>query len=277
VALAVSAFIQAVLADDIGTHLTRTYGLFREQPLNASDAVANGWSSFGNSECDPVLGYTYAQNTDGSGPSRGSPTILSYTANGQLNGFGVRVWSSSLSTQLQSAGYWHDTGLGDNSFDMMLTTRGTDPNVVCGSEIASELIGNQLNIWGNVQSIALNMTAAEAGGWVMGNCIPKMGMHHAYDLNAPGSQTWNYQSLVPVQPMYDGITQNLNAVLINVPAMQLTEPIGELEGPFINMLFCKNWCANTGCDWSGVTVWTTLHFHLVPIDSISCDGAPCSL
>jgi len=262
-----------VAGQDIGTHLTRTYFLFREQPLTAANATAQGWSQFSPASCDPVSGYLYAQNTGGTGPTKTSPTILSYTASGQLNGFGVRYWGSP-SPQLLTAGYWRDSGAGDSSYDILLTTR--DPSVVCSGVTALELIGNQLNMW-NIQSIALNMSAAEAEGWVMGNCIPKMGIHHAYDLNAPGNQTWNWQSLVPVLPMYDAVNQNLNAVLINTPQAQWVEPLGEYEGPFPNMLMCKNWCANTGCDFPGVTLWTTLHFHLVPIDGISCTGAPCMI
>jgi len=274
-ALAVCA-VSAVSAQDIGTHLSRTYGLFRELPLNSADAASNGWSTYNGGSCDPVVGIVYAQNTDNSGPSKGSQTIVSYTASGQLNGFGIRAWGT-MSQQLISAGYWRDSGVGDGSYDIILTTRGSDPNIICGSTTAPELIGNQLNIWGTVQGIALNMSAAEAQGWVYGDCIPEMGIHHAYDLNAPGNQTFDWNSLVPIQPMYDAVTNNLNAVLVNVPSLQDVEPFGEMEGPFINLLFCKNWCPQPSCTFAGVTVWTTLHFHIVPISSISCNGALCNV
>lgn len=274
---AIAAACVSVSAADIGTHVSRTFGLFKELPLTMADASSNGWSQYNaDSGCDPVAGYVFAQNTDNSGPSHGSASIVSYTAAGQLNGFGVRVWGNP-SQQLISAGYWRASGAGDNSWDMMFTTR--DSSLVCAANNATapELIGDQLNIWGSVQSIALNMTSAEAEQWVMGDCIPKMGIHHAYDLNAPGSQTWNWQSLVPAQPMYDAVTGVLTAVLVNMPDAQLVEPFGEMEGPFINMLFCKNWCAQPACSFSGVTLWSTLHFHLVPIDSISCNGAKCMI
>lgn len=272
-ALALTA-VAAVSAADIGTHVSRTYGLFKELPLTASDALAAGWSAYNGSAaaCDGVYGVVYAQNGDGSGPSKGSQSIVSYTSAGQLNGFGVRVWGNP-SPMLIDAGYWRPAG--DGAYDILFTTR--DSSLVCSNNTAPELIGDRLNIWGNVQSIALTMADAEAQGWVYGDCIPKMGIHHAYDLNAPGNQTWNWQSLVPAQPMYDAVTQNLNAVLVNMPDAQLVEPFGEMEGPFINLLFCKNWCPQPACSFAGTTLWSTIHFHLVPIDSISCTGARCNL
>jgi len=263
---------------DIGTHLTRTFGLFVEQPLTMSDATAQGFSQFGNSSCDPLMGYQYSSQS--SGPTNGSESWISYTAAGQLNGFGVRVFPGSsspfLSQQLIDSNYWRPSGAGDGAYDLFFSTR--DPSLVCSGNTAPELIGDRLTIW-DVQSIALNMSTAQGAGWVEGNCINKMGIHHAYDLNKPGTNTWNWQSLVPVQPMYDSADPNhrLNAVLVNVPNVQFVEPFGEMEGPFLPGLFCLNWCSNTGCGWSGTNWWSTIHFHLVPIDSISCTGAPCML
>jgi hypothetical protein len=50
------------------------------------------------------------------------------------------------------------------------------------------------------------------------------------------------------------------------------------EGPFTSGLFCKNWCADSGCAFDiGSRWWTTLHFHFVDPASISCSGAPCVL
>lgn len=42
-----------------------------------------------------------------------------------------------------------------------------------------------------------------------------MGIHHAYDLAAPGKQTWNPTTLVPVMPMYDAKRTTINAILFN--------------------------------------------------------------
>jgi len=274
--LAMALIAGSVSAFDIGTHLTRTYGLFIEQPLNAGNATSDGYSMF-NSSCDPIVGFKYSSVGN---PSQGSQSMVAYTAAGQLSGWGIRVWpaegSSYFSTQLISRGYWRDSGADDGSYDLWFATR--DPAIVCSGDSAPEVIGDRLNIW-DVQSIPLNMSSAQANGWVEGNCIPLMGIHHAYDLNAPGTNTWNWMSLVPVQPMYDSLAEGnpLNAVLVNIPQLQLTEPLGQCEGPFGNDKFCLNWCENTGCTWSGPSDWVTMHFHIVPILSISCSGAKCNI
>ncbi len=184
-------------------------------------------------------------------------------------------------------------------YDIYILTR--DPSLLCSGakDPSGAVVGDRLNINGKFP-IPLTMPLAQGAGWVMGNCIPQMGIHHAFDLAAPGKQTWNASTLVPVLPMYDAKTQRINSILFNVWNLQWVscklfilmycyslalimvggsqvEPLGMYEGPFTNGLFCKNWCADSGCGWEGVTVWTTLHFHFVDPETISCEGAPCKL
>jgi hypothetical protein len=267
----------AVSAQDIGDRLLRTYFVFAANPLTTTDAINAGWGNFSTayadaSECDPVVGFIYALGDSGA-PTKGNQVILSYTAAGQLNGWGIRMWGNP-SSQLINGSFWRDTGAGDGSYDIILTTR--DPSLVCSGESGAELIGDRLSIW-DIFSIPLDAPSAVDAGWVPGDCIGKMGVHHAYDLNAPGSQTWNWLSLVPIQPMYGVTSQKLTAVLVNMPDLQVVEPFGDCEGPFPNFLFCKNWCANTGCTFSGVTVWSTIHFFLGDPNLVTCAGAPCSV
>lgn len=261
--------VVSISADGFGDRLLRTYFLFQKQPMNMSDAINAGWYNL-SSSCDPTFGYQFAASA--SGATRYNPTFLFYTASGQLAGFGIRVWAH-VSPQLVSAGLFMPVSSG--VYDIYITTR--SQKMICSSTMDEDVpIGDRLNINGQF-SIPLTMADAESSGWVMGNCIYEMGIHHAYDLSAPGNMSWNPSTLVPVMPMYDAVTHNINAVLFNVWNYQYTEPLGVYEGPFTSGLFCDNWCANSGCNWRGIDIWTTLHWHFVDPSSISCSGAPCVL
>ncbi len=164
----------------------------------------------------------------------------------------------------------------DSVYDIAVMTRNT--SMMCSDNIDYDnpVLGDQLSI-NNQFSIPLTMSDAESNGWVMGNCISKMGIHHAYDLLQPGGQTWNSSSLVPVLPMYSPETGGVNAVLFAFPHLEMIEIFGEWEGPFTPGLFCKNWCANSGCMWPDVTVWTTMHWMFHDPSLNNCNGAKCSL
>jgi len=270
-AVAVTGFPQP-LTRSLGDRLLRTFLLFKNQPLTMQAARSQGWAAMNGSVCG-TAGIGYSTNYDGE-PSKLNPTILYYSAGGQISGFGVRVWGSTLSSYLIDQGMLLPTGNDDNSYDIFLTTR--DTQSICSGNSYAEVVGDRLSLAGFFP-IPLDQFSAKAAGWVMGNCIGRMGMHHAYDLAAPGQQTWNATTLVPILPMYDAQNHTINAILINAPDFQITEPVGVFEGPFINTLFCLNWCHNSGCHWPGVTVWTTLHWHFVDPSTISCSSAPCSL
>ncbi len=75
--------------------------------------------------------------------------------------------------------------------------------------------------------------------------------------------SFNATSLVPVTPMYDnGI---ITAFLISSPVVQEIVPvIGNWEGPFLNLLWCYNWCG-TDCTANFGTytsTWSSMHFML---------------
>jgi len=253
-----------------GDRLLRTFILFRNQPLTVSQVIAKGWEPFMGNSCNSQYGgIPYSHSAYG--PSEFNPTFLIYSPAGQLSGFGVRVWGSMSSYLVKNNMMIQ---VSNNVYDIFLTTR--DPSSVCSGQTYSQVLGDRLLLNGFFP-IPLNMSGAEASGWVMGNCIGRMGIHHAYDLAAPGNQTWNPSSLVPIMPMYDAQRHTINAVLFNVWNLQDIEPLGVWEGPFPSSLFCLNWCANTGCHFSGVTVWTTLHWHFVNPSSISCRSASCVL
>ena len=42
-----------------------------------------------------------------------------------------------------------------------------------------------------------------------------MGTHYAFDLAAPGNQTWNAATQLPILPMYDAKRHTINAILFN--------------------------------------------------------------
>jgi hypothetical protein len=253
---------------DFGDRLLRSFLIFKNQPLTVDDAQDQGFTEF-TSGCTQ-FGHGYAKGS--SGPTKSDSAILYFTEAGQLAGFGSRMWGDAPSALIDQ-GYWMATDAADGSYDLILQTR--DANMICSGETDTNLLGDRLWING-IMEIPLAMSAAQAVGWVEGNCIPKMGIHHAFDLNYPFSQSWNASSLVPVMPMYSPQTGAITAVLLASTDAQRIEPVfGDWEGPFINMLFCKNWCANTGCTFPGVGLWTTMHWLFEdPKDNV-CDGAKC--
>jgi len=256
-------------SSDLGDRLLRTFLLFKQQPLTVADAKSQGFVLF-TSGCTR-FGYGYASASGG--PTAGNSAILYYTQGGQLAGFGSRMWGNAPAA-LVAQGYWMATGLGDGSYDVIMQTR--DPSMICSGTSDNNKLGDRLVINGHM-SIPVTKPLAQSAGWVEGNCIPKMGIHHAYDLNHPSSQTWNSSSLVPILPMYSATTGRVTAVLIASPDAQRIEPFGDWEGPFINSLFCKNWCANTGCTFPGVSLWTTMHWLFEDPATNTCTGAKCSI
>jgi len=252
---------------DFGDRLLRSFLIFKNQPLTVDDAENQGFTEFTNG-CTQ-FGHGYSK---GYGPTKSDSAIVYFTEGGQLAGFGSRMWGDAPAALIEQ-GYWMETDAADGSYDLVLQTR--DASMICSGATDSNVLGDRLWING-IMEIPLAMSTAQAAGWVEGNCIPKMGIHHAFDLNYPFSQSWNASSLVPVMPMYSPQTGAITAVLLASTDAQRIEPLfGDWEGPFINMLFCKNWCANTGCTFPGVSLWTTMHWLFEdPKDNV-CDGAKC--
>jgi hypothetical protein len=255
----------------VGNLLYRTFLLFAQQPLNAADAQAAGWTNYTNA-CDPQLGYAYSLEGS-SGPSRSYPTALYFSQSGQLSAFGVRAFGQP-DPNLIKKGFWKPVNVnGETVYDIAIALR--DPSLVCsGRSDPNNVLGDRLKIAGFF-NIPLNMLEAEHSGWAMGNCIKQMGIHHAYDLNHPGTNTWNASSLVPVLPMYNSITKAVSAILFWMPDIERVEPFGMWEGPFPGSFFCANWCANTGCHWPGVDFFTTMHWMFTDPSKNTCAQAPC--
>jgi hypothetical protein len=255
----------------IGDVLLRTFGVFHEQPLTAAEAESLGWTRATQS-CLPGIGNVYVPS---GGDVASDSQFLIYAASGQLAGFGVTVFGVTFEAPLVDQ-FWMRTG--DQAYSVHVTTR--DPNLVCNpSATFSGAIGDRVLINGGVLEVPTTMAAAEAAGWYQGNCIPKMGIHHSYDLAAPGAMTWNASTLVPVMPMFDAVNHTINAVLFQVPHVQYLEPVGDWEGPIFPFLMCKNWCSSDSsvCHWPGVSMFATMHWLFVHPSSISCSGAKCSI
>jgi hypothetical protein len=259
------------VAQSFGDRLLRTFGVFKNQPLTSDDAEDQGFTAF--TPCGP-FGIGYSKG-DSDGPTKGDSVILYYTSGGQLSGFGTRIWGDAPDSLVPD--YWSPVdGLDtdENVYDLIVATR--DPSMMCSDDTDDLALGDRLSING-IMDIPLVMDDAQDAGWVEGNCITKMGIHHAFDLNAPGQQTWNASSLVPVMPMYHPQTRAVTAGLLASTDAPRIEPFGDWDGPFLNLLFCKNWCANTGCTFPGVSIWTTMHWLFEDPKLNQCAGARCQL
>jgi len=244
-------------------------------PKTMKEALKTGdWYNISNG-CLPGRGFALARSRDG--PTGRHPVTLYFSPKGQINGFAVRL-NKGVPMSLQAFWEWPRVSQCTDGpcYDLPVMFR--DSSVACSMTTQAATLGDRLVVGGaKPMSIPLTGTAAVQKGWVRGNCISGMGTHHAYDIAAPGRQTWNASTLVPILPMFDSDTGSMNAVLIAAPNLNMVWPIGTWEGPFPNMLMCKNWCANTGCTFPGVTVWTTMHFFFTDPKAINCNAAKCRL
>ena len=130
-----------------------------------------------------------------------------------IAGFGVRV-AGFLEPNLVQRGFWRKVSGTVEDYEIYIRTR--DPKYMCSGAKSLDVLGDRLEI-NSFFSIPLNASQAAKEGWVPGNCIGEMGVHHAYDLAAFGRNTWNASTLVPVMPMYDAQRTTINAILFNVP------------------------------------------------------------
>jgi len=268
------AYAHPFVTADVGSLLDRTFGVFTPQPLSSADAEAQGWSTYLGGTCDPALGIAYAQTSDNSGPNINSPLTLYYTSAGQLSGYGVRIYGPAPSALVPD--FWVPASDDEQALDLNIIFRNS--SIICSGVVDNQnpVLGDQVSI-NNQFNIPLNSDDATNAGWVMGDCIPKMGIHYAYDLNAPGTQTWNTSSLVPTLPMYNPENGYINAVLVSIPDLQIFKPLGEWEGPFLVPVFCGNWCHNSGCQFPGAAVFSTMHLMFRDPSLNDCTGAPCKL
>jgi len=250
--------------------LYRTFLIFKTMPLNTTDAEAMGWTAF-SGECDPNLGIGYSSGY--SGPSETSQGFLYFTMAGQIAGFGARVFTDSVPVNMIPK-YWVPVNGISNAYDISLMFR--DPSFMCSGKTSPYVLGDRISI-NNMFPLPQTSDDATAQGWVAGQCIGEMGIHYSLDITSPGQMTWNSSTLLPVMPMYGVNDKQIKAILINSASYQYTEPIGEFEGPFTNGLFCLNWCSNSGCTFSGTSIWTTFHWLFTDYKSVSCSGAPCKL
>jgi hypothetical protein len=252
----------------VGNLLYRTFLIFSPQPLTVKDAQSQGWIQF-SAGCDPKLGIAYSQG-DQSGPTLSNSAILYFTSGGQIAGFGTRVWGQPPSSLVGN--FWKPVNGQDGVYDISIAFRNS--SMMCSGKRSTDVLGDQVSI-NQFFNIPLSMAGAAKAGWVEGDCIPEMGIHHAYDLNAPGNQTWNISSLVPVLPMYNSETKAISAILFWMPDVQRVEPFGDWEGPFPPFIFCKNWCADSGCKFGGVNFFTTMHWMFTDPSKNTCSKARC--
>jgi len=286
----VSFLVFLVAADTLGDrflHTALSYGVF---PVSALEARASGaWVKAGG--CIPGRGVPF---TDLKGVSKSAPIILYFQeAYGFLSGFTIRRWDASKPNSGADM-YWESpkvniTCAAGTCSDLTAIFR--DPMSVCGNGTSMEVqpkgvpytVGDRILVGSKLFNVPLNKTVAQRAGWSEGNCIGHMGIHHSYMFDweskrASNGGPWTASTLFPIQPMYDATTGHINAILVNNPHASIhVFPIGWWEGPFINYLFCKNWCKDSGCGFSDTNTWTTMHFFFRDPKGISCTGARCTL
>lgn len=259
-------------ATELGTDLLRTFFVEKAQPFTVAEAAKAGYTNY--TGCVPNRGYAFSSGGK-PGPDKSDSITIYYALNGQISGFGVRMWSDSPPTKVTPQ-FWVPNG--DGSYDIWITTR--EPTSICSSYTPyTEKLGDRATI-SNLIDIPLTMQEAQVEGlWTLGGCINGMGMHHQYDLANPGTNTWNKNTLLPVTTMYSTNDGNaLVAVLFSVPESEHYEPIGDWEGPFTNSLFCHNWCPvdHAACsNFPDVTFWSTMHFLFGPSNLQTCNEALC--
>jgi len=245
----------------------RTFFMFSQMPLTMPAAINQGWYPF--TKCNNNLGIAFSSSSGG--PTKTSPGFLYFTSAGQLAGFGIRVYSSSVPQNIIPK-YWVPVPGQTDQYDISLIFRSSE--YMCTNKTNSYILGDQISV-GNKYPIPQTSDEATSQGWVAGACIPEMGIHYSLDVTSPGHMTWNASNLFPVMPMYGVKDKEIKAVSIVTPSWQDTIPFGEFEGPVNNAIFCYNWCPKSGCTFSGTHVWSTFHWLFTDYKEVSCTNAPC--
>jgi len=218
----------------IGDRLLRTYFAWESLPITMQDAVTQGWENYSTCLDNRGIAFSYGASLD-----HENPITLYYTSAGQIAGVSLSVFGASIPSSL--SGYWEDQD-GHNT----LTVSFRNQSVMCTGLTENAPIGFQavINQGGVNVAIPLTDTQAEDENWTNGSCIIYMGRHWAYDLQSAPTFSWKYANLLPLEPMYEN--GKLVTFLISYGAIELVEPAGDWEGPFIPSLFCENFCAD-GC------------------------------
>jgi len=282
--------ITVAVGDSVGDRVVHTVLRNKAFPLTFQSALQSGtWVKAG--ACIKSRGVPLV---DKNGVSKGAPLVVYFQqSTGLLSGFSLRRWDSS-DPSLSSDGYW-ETPKANNSCSgnscSEITVVFRDPTKLCNGSVSDEAlasadeasltsIGDRVVVGSGSRalSVPLYSTAARAAGWLEGNCINHMGVHHSFIWGRNGTTgPWKAGKMLPVQPMYDATGGHINAILVQNPhpSTHIT-PVGDWEGPFINALFCKNWCSTSKCGFDA-KVWTTMHFFFRDAKPINCNHARCSL
>lgn len=250
--------ISVVYSQGIGDRLLHTAIIYSSLPLNTTDAENAGWSAMG--PCNPSFGIPYA---DGGAPSHGSPIIIYYTAGGQIAGVAMEHFGDPIET-LEN--FWIPQD--DGNYRLSVSFRFTEG--LCDGEIFEETLGTQLMINQGTLNISVPLTSADAANelYTSGSCIGGMGRHWSYDLSSAPVMSWQSANLQPIVAMYNLDTGNLSAFFFVTTNVQRSWPLGPWEGPFLSVLFCKNWCDST-CSWDA-TWFSTLHFFITDPSLNNC-------
>merc|ERR1711991_23005 len=120
-ALVSPAFAVFTNPQGIGSQIKRTFLIFKEVPLSASEAESSGWTKFTlfQDECDPNVGIAYAKGDNG--PTKAASEIAFYGANGQITGLGVSMWGNPGDNLVPS--YWQPWGSDSDAYMQSLTFR----------------------------------------------------------------------------------------------------------------------------------------------------------
>jgi len=252
IVLILSSAVFAQQFTGIGSNLFRTFEVFNPVPMNITEAENSGWTVPENISCNNDLGIPM---TLGSGPTKSNPLTAFYTAGGQIAGIGMTHFGTPVSTLTQ---FWNnETAILEGTAFMSATFRA--PGNICTSGYTyQEELGTQVVINQGGVNFAIPLTENDATNakFTKGSCIGKMGTHWSYDLQTAPEMSWEEENLMPVVPMYSN--GDISAFFFTTPVVQLPEPLGDWEGPFIPSLFCLNWCTSN-CTWDATFI-STLHF-----------------
>jgi len=256
------AFVALLLSfanADLGGTLLRTYFVWAPIPLTASAAQSAGWTQDGG--CETNLGIAYQAS---GGLQKDSPLMIYYTAAGQIAGIAMSMWSAPPGNLTD---YWLDQN--DGTYRISISFR--TPDIMCSGATSGSPVGDVVVINQQGQSVSIPLTDSQAAAenWTNGSCITKMGRHWSYWNDSAPYFSGQVDQLFPVMPMY--FNGQITTFLINSPVLQRMEPLGIWEGPFPNLLFCKNFCGP--CSFNGTSFWSTIHFWFEDPSTLSCPSS----
>jgi hypothetical protein len=280
-------------------------GIFAN-PVTTAATEGTEWTKVADEPCNPQLGEAYRKN--GGNRTSKSPATLYFTpavgdTPGVLSGISVDYYGYVEKNLVGSYFGDEQTAAGGTFRTLSLALRDYNKYDLCDTTAPLENIGlDKVTVAPNLiaENIPINEHDEELQtGWEEGSCMFGMGTHWAKDVVGGNHMTYEAANMVPLVPMYNFETGDLQAVFFYATDTKQTFPVDKCTYDFKNptqpcakgelnewdnnpglvqpntgvFYACSNFCRED-CNFTGSPTeqYTTMHFMFTDTSKEFCGG-----